>query len=142
MKEDPKPEGDTPKPSRRSSRTTKPAPADGPASQEAPTKADSETSVVTPKKETGFKVPLPPAKPRKTFPPPPPAKKRSSATKSAPGSIPTNQPVPEKIPKDDEIRDKVVTQIEDFGVPDNQTIELGFFEPDGITRDIYVQGSK
>jgi len=50
--------------------------------------------------------------------------------------------VPEKIPKDDKTRDKTMTQVEGFGVPDNQTIELGFFEPDGIPRDIYVQGSK
>jgi len=142
MKEDPKPEENTPKPSGRSSRTTKPAPAGSPVIHEKSIPAETDTFVTTPKKETGFKVPLPPAKPRKTFPPRPPPKKRSSASKSAPGSIPTNQPVPEKIPEDDEIKDTVVTQIEDFGVPDNKTIELGFFEPDGIARDIYVQGSK
>jgi hypothetical protein len=36
----------------------------------------------------------------------------------------------------------MITEIEDFDVPKNQEIGMGFFEPDGITRDIYVQGSK
>ena len=103
--------------------------------------ADTDIFVVTPQKETVFKVPLPPAKPRKTFPPRPPPKKRSSANKSAPGSFPSNQPVPERI-KVGEMKDNVITEMEDFGVPKNQEIGMGFFEPDGITRDIYVQGSK
>jgi len=141
MKEDPKPEGDTPKPSRRSSRTTKPAPAGSPVIHGKSIPAETDTFASTPKKETGFKVPLPPAKPRKTFPPRPPAKKRSSATKSAPGSIPTKEPVPEKVSYVGKIVE-AITQPEDFGVPDHGEIELGFFEPDGITRDIYVQGSK
>jgi hypothetical protein len=141
MKEDPKPEEDTPKPSRRSTRTTKPFPIGSPAPQETPTKADTDIFAVTPQKETVFKVPLPPAKPRKTFPPRPPPKKRSSANKSAPGSIPSNQPVPERI-KVGESKDNMITEIEDFDVPKNQEIGMGFFEPDGITRDIYVQGSK
>jgi hypothetical protein len=109
--------------------------------QETPTKADTDIFAVTPQKETVSKVPLPPAKPRKTFPPRPPPKKRSSANKSAPGSIPSNQPVPERI-KVGESKDNMITEIEDFDVPKNQEIGMGFFEPDGITRDIYVQGSK
>jgi hypothetical protein len=140
-KEDPKPEEDTPRPSRRSARTTKPFPVDSPAPQGIPSPADNHAVLMTPQKEIVFKVPLAPAKPRKTPPIRPPPKKRSSANKSAPGSIPSNQPVPERI-KVGEMKDNVITEIEDFGVPKNQEIGMGFFVPDGITRDIYVQGSK
>jgi hypothetical protein len=140
-KEDPKPEENTPKLSRRSTRTTKPFPIGSPAPQETPTKADTETYVVTPRKETVFKVPLPPARPRKTFPPRPPPKKRSSANKTKSGSAHTKESVPEKIPKVGKI-DKAIAQIQDCGVPLSEETEIGLFEPDGITRDIYVQGPK
>jgi hypothetical protein len=141
MKEDPNPEENTPKPNRRSARTSKPLPVGSPAPQETPTKADTETYVVTPKKDIVFKVPFAPAKPKKTPPIRPPPKKRSSANKSAPGSMPSNQPLPERI-KVGESKDNVITEIESFGGPGNEEIGIGFFEPDGTTRDVYVQGSK
>jgi len=96
---------------------------------------------MTPMKDTVFKVPLAPAKPKRSPPIRPPPKKRSSGNKSAPGSIPSNQPVPERI-KVGEIKENVITEIESFHEPGNEEIGMGFFEPDGSTRDVYVQGSK
>jgi hypothetical protein len=141
MKEDPKPEENTPIPNRRSSRTTKPAPAGSPVTHGKSIPAETDTFVATPKKETAFKVPLPPAKPRKTFPPRPPPKKRSFANKTKSGSAHPKESVPEKIPKLGKI-DEATAQIQDVGVPLREETEIGLFEPDGITRDIYVQGSK
>jgi len=94
---------------------------------------------MTPVKDIVFKVPLAPVKPKKTPLIRPPPKKRSSTNKSAPGSISSNQPVPERI-KVGEIKDKAITEIESFG--GTEELGIGFFEPDGITRDVYVQGSK
>ena len=105
-------------------------------------KADSDNFVVTPKKRTVFKIPLLPAKPKKSPPIRPPHLKRSSANKPALGSMLTTQPAPGKIPKDGKIEDEAITSTEDFGVSEVEGSVFEFFEPDGTTRDVYVQGSK
>jgi len=105
-------------------------------------KAGSDNFVVTPKKEIAFKVPLAPTKPRKSPPIRPPPIKKSSSNKPAPGSNLTKHCAPGKTPRDSKIEDKAITPSKDIGGPEVEGSEIGFFEPDGNTRDILVQGSR
>lgn len=138
------PEESTPRSNRRFVRTYKVIPDGSPTTRDTSIKADSDNIVVTPKKETVFKVPLAPARPRKSPPIRPPPVKRSSGDKPVPASILTKQkqPAPGKTPEDGKIEDKAIISSEDIGVPESEGNEIGYFEPDGITRDVYVQGSK
>jgi len=133
---------DNPNNDRKSPRAIKVVPGGSLASRDTSTKAETDNLVVTPKKTTVFKIPLVPAKPKKTPPIRPPPIERSSSNKPTSESMLTTHPAPGKIPKDGKIEDKAITLIEDFGVPELEENEIEFFEPNGITRDVYVQGSK
>lgn len=127
---------------RRIVRAVKVIPGGSLASRDTSMKAETDNLVVTPKKTTVFKIPLVPAKPKKTPPIRPPPIRRSSSSKSAPVSNLTKHSAPEKTPKDSKIEDKAIIPSEDIGGPEVEENKFEFFEPDGTTRDVYVQRSK
>ena len=125
---------DNPNNDRKSPRAIKVVPGGSLASRDTSMKAETDNLVVTPKKTTVFKIPLVPAKPKKTPPIRPPPIKRSSANKTTSEPILTKPPSPEKTNEDGTVEDQTIALSEGN--------EIGSFEPDAITRDVYVQGSK